>query len=132
MKIECIKEKLAAAVSLAEKITAKSATLPVLKCLLLEGGNNNLIIRATNLDLGVEIKLSAKTEGSGESAVPGNILNSFLATLSGDKSVRLETIEGNLKVSAKNTQTLIKAYPHADFPTIPRVEGGKKLTFNSK
>jgi DNA polymerase-3 subunit beta len=132
MKVECIKEKLAEAVTLAEKITAKNATLPVLKCVLLEGKDNKLLIKATNLDLGIEISLSVKVAEPGKVAVPGSTLNAFITGLSGEKTVHLETKEGNLSVSTSKNKTLIKAYPPEDFPSIPEVKDGKKLTFNSR
>ncbi len=79
MKIESIKEKLAEAISLAEKITSKNATLPILKCVVLDVVSNSLTIKATNLDLGIEIKIPVKAEETGAVAIPGNILNSFIA-----------------------------------------------------
>ena len=60
MKIECLKEKLHLAVSKAEKIVGKNLNLPVLSCLLLETKGNNLIIRSTNLDLGLEVSIPVK------------------------------------------------------------------------
>ena len=78
MKIECIKEKISQAIGKAEKITGKNLTLPVLGCVLLEAGKNNLIVKATNLDLGIEISIPAKVEEQGTVAVPGtNFPNLF-------------------------------------------------------
>src|SRR5437870_3813749 len=127
MKVECIKEKLAEAVSLAEKITAKNATLPVLKCVLLEAKDNRLLVKATNLDLGVEINLSVKVAEPGKVAVPGGTLNAFVGGLAGEKTTHLETKEGNLSVSTSKNKTLIKAYPPEDFPSIPEIKDGKQL-----
>src|SRR5581483_6798929 len=132
MKLEGLKEKLSTAISLAEKITAKSATLPVLKCVLFVAETNNLIIKATNLDIGIELEVPVKTEEKGEVAVPGSVLNNFINSSLEDKNIRFETKEGNLKVSTRRHQTLIKAVPHQDFPSIPKVENGQKITFNTK
>ena len=57
MNVECIKDKLSYALSKAERITSKSITLPVLSCVLLEAKNSTLTIKATNLDLGIEINV---------------------------------------------------------------------------
>ena len=130
MKIECVKEKLAAAVSKAEKITGKNLTLPVLSCVLLEVKNHNLTLKATNLDLGIEITIPVKVEKEGTVAVPGHILHSFLSTLRANKNITLETIEGSLHVSTPTHSTVIKTLPPDDFPIIPKIEGEKTFTLN--
>ncbi len=124
MKLECTKEKLWAAVSKAEKIAGKHLTLPVLSCILLEAKNNLLSVKATNLDVGVEIAFSVKIEEEGTIAIPGGILSGFLSNLHTDKNIKLETVKGNLFVSSAKTAITIKSVPHEDFPTIPRIADG--------
>jgi DNA polymerase-3 subunit beta len=131
MKAECIKEKFCLAVSKTEKITGKNMTLPILACILIEAKNNFLILKATNLDLGIEIKIPAKVTEEGIVAVPGNVLSNFLTNLSGDHNLKLEVKEGNLSVIGSNSQTTIKSLPNEDFPTIPRVLDGKIYELNS-
>ncbi|MEI6528390.1 MAG: DNA polymerase III subunit beta [bacterium] len=125
MKVECIKEKLYSAVSKADKVTGKNLTLPVLSCVLLEAKGNFLTVKATNLDLGLEIKVPAKIESEGVVAVPGSVLNSFLSNLQDDKSINLELVEGNLVVFSSNNKAVIKTFTVDDFPTIPSVENEK-------
>ena len=60
MKIECLREKLVEAVNKIEKVTGKNITLPILSCILLEVKASNLILRSTNLDLGMEIEIPVK------------------------------------------------------------------------
>lgn len=131
MKAECIKEKFCSAVSKAEKITGKNTTLPILSCILIEARGNFLILKATNLDLGIEIKISAKVMEGGVVAVPGAVLNGFLSNLSGDNNLSLEEKEGNLYVLGSNSQTIIKSFSSEDFPTIPRVKDGQVYEISS-
>lgn len=131
MKIECVKDRIVDAISKAEKITGKNLTLPVLSCVLLEAHGKELIIRATNLDLGIEITLPVKVGQQGKIAVPGSILNSFISNVSGN-TVSFEEVSGNLKVTTENNTTVIKSINHEDFPTIPHLEGGKTLKINAK
>ncbi len=130
MKIECTKEKLVEAVSKAEKVTGKNLTLPVLSCILFEAQGRNLIIRATNLDLGIEITLPVKVEREGKIAVPGSIINSFISNILGGDSIFLEEVEGNLKVTSVHNTTIIKSISFEDFPTIPSPEGGKTISID--
>jgi DNA polymerase III sliding clamp (beta) subunit (PCNA family) len=83
----------------------------VLGCILFEAKGRELIIRATNLDLGVEILIPVKVMTEGKIAVPGGIVNSFLSTINSGKNVTLETVEGNLKVTTETNTTIIKSIP---------------------
>src|SRR4051812_9013458 len=101
MKIESVKSKLAEAVARAEKVTGKNLTLPVLSCVLIEAQGREAVIRATNLDLGIEIVLPVKVLKEGSVAIPGNVLNSFLSQSMHDNNVVLEEQEGNIKVTSE-------------------------------
>ncbi len=130
MNIECIKEKLGAALSKVEKITGKNISLPILSCVLLEAKDSTLTIKATNLDLGIEIKLPVKVIKPGVVAVSGGVLNNFIGSLQNDKNISLEVVDGNLKVKTEHSQALIKTFPIDDFPGIPKINDGISFTFN--
>jgi DNA polymerase-3 subunit beta len=132
MKIECVQEKLKEAIGYAERVAGKQMTLPVLSCLLIEASlKNNLIIKSTNLDLGIEISIPAKIEEAGTIAVPAQIINSFLGNVLGDETgVKLAIEQGNLKISTLRSSGLIKTMPVDDFPSIPRVIDGTSFTIH--
>lgn len=132
MKIECIKDKLSEIISKTEKVTSKNSTLPILSCLLLDVNNGNLHIKATNTDLGIESTIPVKTSEDGVIAVPGSILNNLILNIQDDKNITLETIDGNLQVKTKYSQTIIKSQPYDDFPTIPKISDGISFNLNSK
>ncbi len=132
MKIECVKEKLHIAISKAEKIVGKNINLPVLSCLLLETKGNNLIIRANNLDLGLEISVPVKVEEGGKVAVPANIISGFLNNLNDDKNIFLETTDNLLKIFTTSSEAKIKTFSTEDFPTVPMVDNEKNYKINSK
>ncbi|KKP82506.1 MAG: polymerase III subunit beta protein [Candidatus Moranbacteria bacterium GW2011_GWF1_35_5] len=122
MKAECIKEKLKEAVFQVGKISAKNLSLPILESILIEAKGSEIVLKATNLDIGLEVRIPAKVEKPGAVAVPGYLLGGFIQMLEGDNVVRLEAINNNLSVSTKKNSTLIKSYSADEFPNIPRVE----------
>jgi len=132
MKIDCVKEKLHIAVSKAEKIVGRNANLPILSCLLFETKGNNLIIKSTNLDLGLEISIPVKVEEEGKVAVPATVIGSFLNNLTDDKNITLETKENILWVYTPNSEANIKTFSTDDFPTIPVIDDGKICKIHSK
>jgi len=123
MKIECAVEKIKNGISQVERITGKNLTLPILNSVLLIASNKTLKLRATNLNLGIEIEIPVKVEKEGTLAIFGATLNAVFSNISQNESVQLEEKDGNLLVKTKKSQIKLKSQPHEDFPTIPRVEG---------
>jgi len=125
MRFECEKEKIKGAVSLAEKMTGKNVTLPVLQSLLFVAQHKSLKIRATNLDIGIEIEIPAKIDKEGITAVPGALVSQFLSNIQ-DKTIVFELENGNVLVTTKNSNAIIKSYPYDDFPTLPTIHQKKQ------
>ncbi|MEI6237994.1 MAG: DNA polymerase III subunit beta [bacterium] len=132
MKIECSREKLHSAVAHAERSTNKNQNLPVLSCILLTAKDNSVILRSTNLDIGVEIDVPAKVSEEGDIAVPGSILYSYISGISNEKNIILEEKDGNLHITSSRTTTTIKTLPHNDFPSLPHIEHGYIFTIHSE
>ncbi|MDP3956022.1 MAG: DNA polymerase III subunit beta [bacterium] len=128
MKIECIKEKLRVAVSQAERVVGRNLALSILSCVVLEAKDKDLRIKATNLDLGVEIVVPAKIHKEGSIALSGSLLSGYLSALRGGDVVVLDKAGENITISSDKTNTLIKTISVDDFPDIPRVEVEQTLT----
>lgn len=127
MKLECQIEKIKNALITVERITGKNLTLPVLGSVLWVATGKTLKLRATNLNIGIEIEIPAKIEKEGVVAIRGDILSSLFSVINGDSTVLFELIENNLSVKTKNSTILLKSISHEDFPTIPIVEGEELL-----
>lgn len=131
MKIECIKDSLTESIGIAEKVSGKNLTLPVLNNLLLVAKDNKFFIRSTNLDLGVEIEVKCKVEKEGAVAVPGSVLHGLISTIYNSNKVVLEFVDNNLVVSTESNNALIKTVPHDDFPPLPQVKDGKNINIKA-
>ncbi len=133
MKIELHLAQFKKMIALSEKVARKNMTLPVLSCLLFEIGKNSLIIKATNLDVGIEISMPAKSDTTGIIAVPAQIISSFVSQLSDqDGVVKMELVSGNLHISSTRSKVTIKTVPPEDFPSIPRVVDGQTTKIPSE
>ena len=132
MKLELIKTKLKEAVSIAERVTGKNLSLPILSAILLEAKDNYLTIKATNLDVGLEIQLPAKITEEGSVAVSAAVLSSFLGNISREEKVKLEMVKENIHISTESSSTLIKCFSAEDFPVIPRVADGNSFQFSAR
>jgi len=118
MELHTTKEHLISALSIAERLTGKKESLPVLSCILLEAKGSVLTIRATNLDAGIEIRVPAQVKESGMIAVPASVIRETTRVVTGD-TIHLREVEGNLSIEARSSKNLIKAIPHEEFPALP-------------
>ncbi|MES2060087.1 MAG: DNA polymerase III subunit beta [Patescibacteria group bacterium] len=131
MKIEIIREKLLEAVSSAEKVSGKHVALPILSLIMLEAKGDTLALKATNLDVGVEVTLPAKISEEGTLALSGSILKSFLANIK-SKNVVCETEENILKIKTDEGEVSINTSSAEEFPMIPKIEGEKSWKIGSR
>ncbi len=122
MKFESSKSKIEVAVQKASRISGKHLTLPVLACVYLEAfDKDRLIIKSTNLDIGLEVEVKVKVLEPGSVAVPANILVGALSSTKEDELL-FENVENNLKITSGKNSSIIKSMPSEDFPTIPKLK----------
>ncbi len=131
MKIECLKNKLQKAVSTTERATSHNLSLPVLRNIILLAEGNNLIIKATNLEIGVEITLPVKVLKEGMVACNPAVLSSFLANIKEEDKITLELDNGNLSITTQSHTTLIKSEDSEDFPVIPKIKSEKQVVLKN-
>ncbi len=132
MKLECVKLNLKDALLTAERFTGKRASLPVLRYVLFIAGEKSLKLRATNLEMGIEIELPARVEKEGVIAIPADTLGNFLSNLPNEKNVTIEQVEGNLLIAGSTYSTVIKGFPYEDFPTLPFVTKGVSFDIEAR
>lgn len=128
MKIECIKEPLEEALSKADKIAGKNSTLAVLSGLYLDAHQNRLLVRATNLDLGISINLPVKVVDPGVVVVPAHIISSFISSLFRDKNITISTKDQTMEIKTSTAKTHIKTLSSEDFPVIPEIDDDKSFS----
>ena len=128
MKLELRFQEFKKAIGLIERVAGKHMTLPVLSCLLFEIKKNFMVIKATNLDIGVEIMIPTKSDGETTIAVSATVISSFLSQISDyDGIVVLEIISENMVIQALRSRGVIKTVSYEDFPSIPGVTEGQEI-----
>jgi DNA polymerase-3 subunit beta len=120
MKLICTQDNFKKAIINSERIVSKQNTLPILNNILLEADKGYLKISATNLEIGIEIKIGAKVENNGKITIPARLLSNFSTNLSEGENVELEVFDQNLKIKNGLTKALIKGFSADDFPLIPQ------------
>lgn len=126
MKFECTTEHLLSAASLAVRFIERRPNLPALSSILISSQQNELTLRATNLECGVEISLPARVITPNTIAVPGAVLAGFISHARG-KSISASLQGNTLKLETERVSASLKTIPYEDFPTLPRVSAEKSF-----
>jgi len=130
MKLKILQEQLNQALSQAEKITGKDATLPILSNVLLKADKNALTVIATNLETGVSWKLLSKIEEDGAIALPAQMFSGLINSLPGGL-VSLETDGVSVLVTGDRRKSNIKGLGADEFPELPVNTDGEHLTIRA-
>src|SRR5690606_17014251 len=100
MKLEVPATKLYEAVVKADRLTSRKAALPILAGIFLKAEGKNIIIRSTNLEVGVEITVSANITEEGEIVVDSTLLKNFLSSSVKDQICKIEKQDSSINISA--------------------------------
>ncbi len=122
MEINIPRPQLTKALELISRISIKHVTLPVLQCVLITAKKEGIVLRATNLELSIEVGLDGRVVEEGVIAVPANTLLSSINYIN-EAEVTLRTEDQVLLIESKNTNTSIKSIANDEFPNIYHLEG---------
>jgi len=124
MKFTTLVETIKKAINPAEKITGKNLTLPVLSNILLQTDTNKLHILATDLEVGIELIITGKTEKEGKFVIPAKTFANFLNNLSEEK-ISIEEKNNALIVKSGKYNTTFQGFNPEEFPIIPETKTDK-------
>ena len=131
MNTTCAVEKIKNALALADKMSGKNLSLSALQALLIAAQKNEIVIRSTNLNVGIEIKIPAEVSQEGSVLVKGDVITNVCNNLDNNDTLSFTLSGENLVVKTKKVTSTIKCLPFEDFPTLPLVDG-EKFTIKSE
>jgi len=106
---------------LVARVSTKHLTLPILQCVYLEAENNKLIVRGTNLEIGIESILPIKQNEAGSVSVSAMTLLQTVSLIN-QKEVVLRKEGEMLVVETVNSKSSLNTVSFEDFPHIPKLE----------
>jgi len=131
MKLICTQDNLKKAIYNCERIVAKKNTLPILNNILFKTEKGSLSLFATNLEIGISVKIGAKIEKEGEITIPARLISNFATNLPSGENIILETKDDKLKIKSGLNKAIIKGVSANDFPLIPTKKGDNLLKLPS-
>ncbi len=97
----------------------RSATLPVLAGIAIVAGDDGIKLRATNLETGIDFKVSGTIQEAGVVALPSNTLREVTNAFSGTGTITFEHAGDIVTITSPSGKSTLKTLPYEDFPTLP-------------
>ena len=131
MKFEINLKEFKKIINLISRIASSKTSLPILANLLIKADQNTIIISATDLELGLEVKINTTVTNPSSIIVPARILNDLVTNLPDDDDIKIEVKNNKLFIHTENNETYINCSQSNDFPDLPTIEGAKQIKFNA-
>lgn len=122
MKVAITQESLNKGLNLASRIVPNRPTLPILGNVLLEARENTLTVSATNLEVGISLKLAAQVKQEGAISIPARLLAEFVGSLA-PAEIELITSDLVLEVKTQTHVSKINGLDANEFPPLPEKSG---------
>jgi len=131
MKASFLSENILPIIPLLNKIITTRPQVPVLSNLYIEASARGLLLKATDLELGVEILIPAKIEEEGVVTVPGKEFVETITSLPLDKIV-IEKSKDMAIVSCRGSRITFNTIPGGEFPSLYHQKGEVVGSFTKK
>jgi len=123
MKIKTTRQALLDALLVVSRAVSARAALQALSGILITT-DGEARLRATDMELGLEVGLDAEIEGPGSVVLPGRRLVEVVRSLpDGPVTMALREAERDIELSAGSSRFHLRTLPADDFPRFPETEG---------
>lgn len=123
MKINTTRQSLLDALLVVSRAVSARAALQALSGILITA-DGEARLRATDMELGLEVGLEGEVEGGGALVLPGRLLVEVVRSLpDGPVTLALREAERDVELSAGSSRFHLRTLPADDFPRFPEAEG---------
>lgn len=119
MKLKCAKEDIITGLQAVQAIAGGKGTLPILANVLVEAGENEVVLTTTDLEVGMTRRVPSKVSRKGAISLPAKRLFAILREMP-EQEVTLEAAEAKEVVIRYGTSYFkLLGLPKEDFPPLP-------------
>ena len=122
MELTVRKDDLAKALNNIAGIASNKTSLPSLEYILFQTDGSRLLIAATNLEIAISQKISAKIEKVGSVMLPEKLTKSFIDSLPSGSDVSFKVKGENISIESGNYKSKINGFSAEDFPELPTID----------
>jgi DNA polymerase-3 subunit beta len=123
MRITATRQALLDALLVVSRAVSARAALQALSGILITA-DNDARLRATDMELGLDVGLDGEVNGTGSVVLPGRLLVEVVRSLpEGSVSLELREAERDVEITAGSSKFHLRTLPADDFPRFPEPEG---------
>jgi DNA polymerase III subunit beta len=129
LRVNCPREELGEKLGLVNRAVSSRSSVQILSGIMLRGGEGQLELSATDMELSLRTGLAAGVEGDGAVVVPGRLLVELVRLLpAGEVTLEHQVEESALHVVSGSAEYRLRTYAVEDFPRLPDVQGASLHT----
>ena len=133
MKFTISRDKFLQQLGIAVRGVSTRSAIQTLSGVLLRAGDGGVELQATDMELGVRVKVEASPERDGAVVVPGRLLLDVVRALPKDEvSIEHRTTEQDVEVVSGPAKFHLRTLPLDDFPKLPEAGGGDVIRVPAK
>lgn len=132
MKFSCDQLTLNKALNIVSKAVTSRTTIPILKGILLEAGEDNtLTLSASDLDISIERKVSVVVDEPGSLVVSAKLFSDIIRKLPNGNIEIEEQDNHNLTIRCLSSEFVIVGQSSEEFPNIGPIDASNKIVIDS-
>src|SRR5215213_747942 len=133
MKFTISRDKFLQQLGIAVRGVSTRSAIQTLSGVLLRAGDGGVELQATDMELGVRVRVEASPERDGAVVVPGRLLLDVVRALPKDEvSIEHRTTEQDVEVVSGPAKFHLRTLPLDDFPKLPEAGGGEVVQVPAK
>src|SRR3954469_14343072 len=120
MKFSVSREKFLANLGIAVRGVSTRSAIQTLSGVMVRAGSDGLELQATDMELGIRVRVEASTEREGSAVLPGRLLLDVVRSLPADElSLEYRSSEQDVEVMSGPSRFHLRTLPADDFPRLP-------------
>ncbi len=132
MHIRCTQPELMNAVLKVHRAVAINATYPELTGILIQGENDQLILQATDLELGIMYRFPAEILTEGEILLPARIFTEMVKKLPSTTLSISSLPNKTVEITYHQSKIQLNSYDPNNYPLFPNIEGSSNFSTDIK
>jgi DNA polymerase III subunit beta len=126
MKIKTYKDSLLRGIQVVQNAVSSKNTLPILSHVLLEAKKGEIHLTATDLEIGISVKVDGDVVEEGAITVPARKFSEIVKELPPQENIHI-TLKKNNSINVESGKSYFKlvGLSREDFPQLPEVPSGK-------
>ena len=123
MRVICNTDFLGRKLALVSRGVSPRSTIQILGGILLEAGEEVVRLSAMDMELSIQTSSPSEVEEKGRVVIPARIFNDVVRSLSKeDLTLVHDSSEGVVRLSVRENEYHMRAYPAEDFPQLPKFD----------